>query len=100
MASVHGTMSHFLLISTGFILITVAVGLIRLLRGPSSVDRLMAAQLFATGGIAVLLLLASAVEVPSAVDVALTLAILAAFTPVAFVKGDSRAENDFKGNDK
>ena len=46
---------------------------------------MMAAQLLGTGGIAALLLLAAATALPAAVDVALTLALLAAFAAVAFV---------------
>ena len=48
---------------------------------------MMAAQLTGTGGVAVLLLLATATETPPIVDVALMLALLAAFASVAFVRG-------------
>ena len=56
----------------------------------------MAAQLLGTGGIAALLLLAEATGVPAAVDVALVLALLAAFVSVAFVKSADRPEADAK----
>jgi multicomponent Na+:H+ antiporter subunit G len=46
-----------------------------------------AAQLMGTGGIGVVLLLGAAAGMPAAVDVALVLALLAAFAAVAFVKG-------------
>ena len=36
------------------VLLTVAVGLMRILRGPDDADRMMAAQLLGTGGIAAL----------------------------------------------
>lgn len=71
----------------------VALGLVRILRGPGDADRIMAAQLLGTGGIAALLLLA-AMSVPAAVDVALILALLAAFVSVAFVNGAARTEAD------
>jgi multicomponent Na+:H+ antiporter subunit F len=87
-------MSDFLLAAAGFVLATVAVGLVRILRGPGDADRIMAAQLLGTGGIAALLLLAEAMSAPAAVDVALTLGLLAAFVTVAFVKGASRSEAD------
>ena len=87
-------MADFLLVAAGFVLATVAVGLFRVLRGPGDDDRVMAAQLLGTGGIAVLLLLAAAMNVPAAVDVALILAVLAAFITVAFVKGAARSEAD------
>jgi len=54
----------------------------------------MAAQLLGTGGIAALLLLGEATNVPAALDVALTLVLLAAFISVAFVKGATRSEAD------
>ncbi len=78
-------MTDFLLAAAGLILLTVAVGLARILRGPENVDRTMAAQLLGTGGIATLLLVAAATGVRGAEDVALGLALLAAFASVAFV---------------
>jgi multicomponent Na+:H+ antiporter subunit F len=48
-------MTDFLLAAAGFILFTVAVGLVRILGGPSNADRMMAAQLLGTGGITSLL---------------------------------------------
>ena len=45
-------MTDFLLAAAGFILFTVAVGLVRILGGPGDADRMMAAQLLGTGGIA------------------------------------------------
>jgi multicomponent Na+:H+ antiporter subunit F len=86
--------ADFLLAAAGFVLAIVAVGLFRILRGPAADDRIMAAQLLGTGGIAALLLLAEAMSVPAAVDVALILAVLAAFITVAFVKGAARSEAD------
>ena len=78
-------MAEFLVAAAGFVLAMVALGLARILRGPANADRLMAAQLIGTGGIAALLLLAAGTRVPAAVDAALTLALLAAFAAVAFV---------------
>jgi multicomponent Na+:H+ antiporter subunit F len=78
-------MSDFLVASSGFVLAMVAFGLIRILRGPSRADRMMAAQLLGTGGIAVLLLLSAGTELPAIVDVALVLGLLAAFASAAFV---------------
>jgi multicomponent Na+:H+ antiporter subunit F len=78
-------MTDFLLAAAGLILLTVAVGLAPILRGPENVDRTMATQLLGTGGIATLLLVAAATGVRGAEDVALGLALLAAFASVAFV---------------
>lgn len=80
-------MTGFFLAAAGFVLLMVAIGLVRVLRGPTNGDRMMAAQLFGTGGIAALLLLAAGVEIPAAVDVALVLALLTAFASVTFVRG-------------
>jgi multicomponent Na+:H+ antiporter subunit F len=46
---------------------------------------MMSAQLLGTSGIAALLLIATAVGEPAIVDVALALALLAAFASIAFV---------------
>jgi multicomponent Na+:H+ antiporter subunit F len=78
-------MNDVLLVAAGFILLMVAAGLVRVLRGPRDADRMMAVQLLGTGGIASLLLIASATTVAGVEDVALGLALLAAFASVAFV---------------
>jgi len=77
--------NELLLAASGLILLAVALGLARVLRGPSEVERLMALQLLGTGGIAALLLVAYATNVPGVDDVALGLALLAAFAAIAFV---------------
>ena len=87
-------MPDFLLAAAIFVLATVALGLVRILRGPAAADRMMAAQLFGTGGIAALLLLGVATEANAVIDVALVLALLAAFASVAFVQGASPPNGD------
>jgi multicomponent Na+:H+ antiporter subunit F len=87
-------MADFLLAASGFVLAMVALGVVRIIRGPGDADRIMAAQLLGTGGIATLLLLGAAMSMPAAVDVALLLALLAAFVSIAFVKGAARTEVD------
>jgi len=77
--------NELLLAASGLILLAVALGLARVLRGPSEVERLMALQLLGTGGIAALLVVAYATNVPGVDDVALGLALLAAFAAIAFV---------------
>jgi multicomponent Na+:H+ antiporter subunit F len=79
-------MTDFLFAAAVFVLVTVAIGLLRILTGPTEADRVMAAQLLGTGGIAVLLLLAEAGDVPALADVALVLALLAAFVSIAFTR--------------
>lgn len=85
-------MADILVAAAGFMLAMVAVGLVRILRGPTDADRIMAAQLLGTGGVAALLLLAAATKMPAVVDVALVLALFAAFASVAFVQGASRSD--------
>jgi multicomponent Na+:H+ antiporter subunit F len=93
-------MSEFLLAAAGFVLAMVALGLLRLLRGPTDADRLMATQLFGTGGIAALLLVSVATAAPEVIDVALLLALLAAFACVAFVLGASSQEEEPRSTDR
>jgi multicomponent Na+:H+ antiporter subunit F len=79
-------MADFLFAAAAFVLLVVAVGLIRILRGPGDAERMMAAQLLGSGGIAALLLSASN-GAAAVTDVALILALLAAFASIMFVKG-------------
>lgn len=78
-------MAEFLIAAAILVLLSTALGLIRLLRGPGDADRMMAGQLLGTGGIAALLLGAT-ISDPAIIDAALTLALLAAFASLAFVK--------------
>ena len=71
--------------AAAFILAMIGLGLWRIFIGPRSDDRLMAAQLIGSGGVAVLLLLSAAMQAPAIVDAALMLAILAVFASVRFV---------------
>ena len=69
-----------------FLLLNLIVGIWRVMKGPSAADRMLAAQLFGTTAVALLLLLAQATSDFALLDVALVLAILAAITAVAFVQ--------------
>jgi multicomponent Na+:H+ antiporter subunit F len=87
-------MIEFLASALGFILVTLMLGLVRILLGPGDADRMMAAQLIGTAGIAVLLLVGAVTDVSAAIDVALTVALLATFASIAFVKkGTSRLDS-------
>jgi len=88
-------MTDVLLVAAAIILLTVAVGLVRVLRGPREVDRMMAVQLLGTGGVAALLLAAAATKVAGVENVALGLALLSSFASIAFVTaspGDGAAD--------
>jgi multicomponent Na+:H+ antiporter subunit F len=84
--------TEFLLAAAVFVLATVALGLVRILRGPSDADRLLAAQLLGTGGVAALLLLGVATAEAAVGDLALVLTLLAAFASVGFVAGTARPD--------
>ncbi|MCF7983023.1 MAG: multiple resistance and pH regulation protein F [Thiohalocapsa sp.] len=78
---------HEILIAVAIILlISMSVGLIRIVIGPTPADRMMAAQLLGTSGIGVLALLAPALGVPALMDVALIFALLAAVSVAAFTR--------------
>jgi multicomponent Na+:H+ antiporter subunit F len=68
-------MNEFLLVCATIVLVAVAGGLARALRGPGDTERIMAAP-----------------NSSSAIDLALTLALLAAFAAIAFVKKGSTLE--------
>ncbi len=79
-------METFYLVLVLFLLLNLAAGMWRVLLGPTAADRMMAAQLFGTTAVAVLLLLGQ-VEGRSALhDVAFVFALLSAVTAVAFVR--------------
>jgi multicomponent Na+:H+ antiporter subunit F len=73
-----------------FLLLNLLAALIRAARGPTLADRMLAALLFGSTGVGVLLLLAYAGGTlplnAALVDVALVLALLAAVTGVAFAQ--------------
>ena len=69
-----------------FLLLNLSTGLWRVLRGPTAADRMLAAQLFGTTAVAILLLLAQVSDNAALRDVALVFALLAAITVVAFVR--------------
>jgi len=85
-------MAEFLLVAAGLVMATVAIGLARVLRGPTGAERMMAVQLLGTGGIAALLLTGAATGAAGVVDAALALALLAAFASVAFVQAAPSAD--------
>lgn len=75
-----------------FLLLNLLVALIRVARGPTPADRLLAALLFGTTGVAILLLLADAMSQPALVDAALVFALLAAISGAAFARRAWREE--------
>src|SRR6185312_12641194 len=53
-------MTNFLFTAATFVLVMGALGLVRILRGPGDVERILSLQLIGSGGVAVLLLLTAA----------------------------------------
>lgn len=78
-------MSALYFAAAAFILAMMAIAMLRILRSSGAADRLMAAQIIGSGGVAVLLLLSAAMQMPAIADVALMLAILAVFATVGFI---------------
>lgn len=79
-----------------FLLLNLVAALWRAARGPTPADRMLAALLFGTTGVCILTLLAFAGGGTALIDVALTLALLAAITGLAFAQRawESPPEND------
>jgi multicomponent Na+:H+ antiporter subunit F len=67
-----------------FLLAKLVVGLVAVGRAAAPAMRMLAAQLFGTTSVAILLVLAEALAAPSARDVALVFALLAAVAAFAF----------------
>ncbi len=79
-------MTEFLFAAAALVTAFTAIGLARILRGPTAADRMMAAQLLGSGGVAALLLIGAATGMAGVADAALVLALLAAFASAAFVQ--------------
>jgi len=86
-------MTEMLSLSVLALLLSLSLGLIRILLGPGSGNRMLATQLIGTTGVGVLLLLGSLLEQAALLDVALILALLAAVAAAAFT-GVQETRND------
>jgi multicomponent Na+:H+ antiporter subunit F len=79
MSVVYQTAALFLMLNIGF-------GLIRILRGPTRADRLLAVQLFGTTGTAILILFSLDLADEAYKNMALIFALLAGIIGVAFTR--------------
>lgn len=79
-------MADFLTIAALVLLLSLLLGLIRVWRGPGAADRMLAAQLFGTTGVGIVLLLAVITDNSALFDIALVLSLLAAVAILAFVQ--------------
>ena len=88
-------MTGFYIGFTLVLVLSLAGGLVRIVRGPTRLDRLLAAQLLGTTGVAMLLVMGEALDRPGLRDVAVLFALLAAFNVLAFVRRSAvAAESD------
>ena len=77
-----------------FLLLNLAAALERAARGPTPADRMVAALLFGSTGVGILVLMAFADGAKALIDVALTLALLEAITGIAFAQRAWVAEEE------
>lgn len=68
-----------------FLLLNLGAGLVRVARGPTPADRMLASLLFGSTTVAVLLVLAEWMAIPALRDVGLLFVLLATILSVAFV---------------
>lgn len=92
-------MNNLYLAVAAVLLLTMVLGLARVFRQTARADSLLAAILFGTTGVALVLLLGAGLGLSGAVDMALVFALLAAVLGVAFVlrgwpDGDSKEERE------
>ena len=68
------------------LLLSIAAGMLRIFLGPTAADRMMAAQLFGTCGIAILLVLSKGMQNDALLDIALIFALLAVVATMTFIR--------------
>jgi multicomponent Na+:H+ antiporter subunit F len=81
---------NILLLPLLLLLITMALGLLRALRGPELQDRMLSILLLGSNGIALLLVLSFVLEQPALVDIALVLSLLAVMAAAALTRSEAR----------
>lgn len=87
-------MNIIYLICALVLLLAVAVGMVRILAGPTAADRMLSAQLFGTCGVAIVLLLGKGLEIAVLLDIALVFALLAALATTTFVRRTWYSDNN------
>jgi multicomponent Na+:H+ antiporter subunit F len=86
-------MSELFMLSALGLMLSLFLGLLRVLLGPGAGDRMLAIQLIGTAGVGMLLLLNVLLNQPALLDVALLLALLAAVAAAAFA-GQQKSHHD------
>lgn len=87
-------MSVLLAASAVFLLLNLGAGMLRVLKGPTRADRMLALLLFGSTTVALLLILAELQEMSALRDVALLIVLLAAIISVAFVALPTASNED------
>jgi multicomponent Na+:H+ antiporter subunit F len=86
-------MTELFILSSLGLMLSLFLGLLRVLLGPGAGDRMLAIQLIGTAGVGILLLLNVLLNQPALIDVALLLALLAAVAAAAFT-GQQKTRHD------
>lgn len=87
-------MAELLAVALGGLMLSLFLGLLRVLRGPTDGDRMLATQLIGTTGVGMLLLLGVLPGQQALVDVALILALLAGVAAAAFTGQGAGTRDD------
>jgi multicomponent Na+:H+ antiporter subunit F len=82
-------MDFWLVIALLLLLLSLVLGMIRALNGPSLEDRLLSILLLGTGGVAILLLLSVSMRLSALLDVGLVLVLLAAVAAAAMTRRET-----------
>ena len=87
-------MDELYLVLAVFLLLNLLAGMVRVLRGPTLQDRMLAVQLFGTAGVAILLILSEILDESALRDAALVFALLGGVAVVAFVRRASGTDDE------
>lgn len=68
------------------LILNILLGMVRIVRGPTPVDRVLAIQMFGTTGVALLLVMAHRMDMAALRNAALIFGLLATLAVVAFVR--------------
>ncbi|MEW8311685.1 MAG: monovalent cation/H+ antiporter complex subunit F [Candidatus Thiodiazotropha taylori] len=83
------SLDSLLLLALILLLLSLVLGMVRALKGPTLEDRLLSILLLGTGGVAVLLLLSVSMQLTALLDVGLVLVLLAAVAAAAMTRRES-----------
>jgi len=87
-------MPELLAVSALGLMLSLFLGLLRVVRGPGAGNRMLAMQLIGTTGVGLLLLLSLLLDLTALIDVALILALLAAVAAAAFTGRELETGDD------